>query len=181
MLKINLGSGFKRYPGFTNVDSFKDCNPDHVVNIETESLPFPDSSVDTVLAHHLLEHLGDGFFHAMKEIYRVCANDAVIDIHVPHPRHDTFLIDPTHKRPIYPHTLSMFSKKHNQHDIDNGGCETPIALMNDVDFEVVKYDFVLDPYFKEMFQTITEEQCEHIARTCNNVIVEIRIQLKVVK
>lgn len=180
-MKLNLGAGSKRYPGYINIDSDSGCNPDFVVNIETEKLPFEDNAIEEVLAHHILEHLGDGFFHCIKELYRVCKDGATIHVRVPHPRHDTFLIDPTHKRPIYPHTLDMFSKTRNKKDLDAGGCETPIGFINDVDIYVVDHRFELDEYWKPKFQEMTEEECEHVARSFNNVILEIEILLKVKK
>ena len=91
------------------------------------------------------------------------------------------MIDPTHRRPIYADTLAMFSKKRNAIDRESGGCETPLAHIYGVDFEVVTVSYELDGYFQELFKTLTEEQCQHVVRTCNNVIVEIRIKLAVIK
>lgn len=180
-MKINLGSGSKRYPDYLNIDLDAGSNPDYILNIEKDIFPFDDDSIDAVLAHHILEHLGDGFFHTMKELYRICKDGTIIDVRVPHPRHDTFLIDPTHKRPIYPHTLDMFSKIRNKRDIDAGGCETPIGFINDIDMVVVDHNFILDEYWIPKFQKMTEEDCEHIARSMNNVVLEIGIKLKVIK
>jgi ubiquinone/menaquinone biosynthesis C-methylase UbiE len=180
-MKLNLGSGSKRYEGWTNVDQDIGSDPDYVVNLELDCLPFEDNSVTEVKAHHVLEHLGEGFFHCIQEIYRVCEHGAIIDIHVPHPRHDTFLIDPTHKRPILPDTMGMFSRKRNKLDIERGGCETPLGFIYGIDLEFVNLNYVLDGYFQQMFKTLTQEQCEHVVRTCNNVILEIQIKMVVVK
>lgn len=180
-MKINLGSGNKRYPEYLNIDNDAGSNPDFIVNIETEKLPFEDNSVECVLAHHILEHLGDGFFHCIRELYRVCKNNATIHVKVPHPRHDVFLIDSTHKRPIYPHTMDMFSKEHNKKDLDSGGRETPIGFINDVDICVEGYNFILDDYWQKKFQDMTEDECAHAARSYNNVIVEIEMILRVNK
>lgn len=175
-MKINLGSGTKRYPGYLNVDIDSGSSPDYVVNLETDKLPFEDNSIDGVLAHHVLEHLGDGFFNCVQELYRVCKHGTIIDVKVPHPRHDTFLIDPTHRRPIYPHTLDMFSKQRNKKDMDAGGCETPIGFINNVDIRVVDYTPLLDEYWMSKFQQISNEECDHIARSFNNVIIEYHIK-----
>lgn len=175
-MKLNLGSGSKRYPDYKNIDVDAGSNPDYVVDIETDILPFPDNSIESVLAHHILEHLGDGFFHCIQELYRICKHGAIIDVRVPHPRHDTFLIDPTHKRPIFPHTLDMFSKTRNKRDMDAGGCETPIGFIYNVDMYVLEYKPVLDEYWMPQFKQMTEEQCEHAARTFSNVISEYHIK-----
>jgi len=175
-MKINLGSGTKRYPGYLNIDNDVKSQPDFVIDIEHDPFPFEDDSVSGVIAHHILEHLGDGFFHCVKELYRVCRHGTIIDVRVPHPRHDTFLIDPTHKRPIFPHTLDMFSKTRNKRDMDAGGCETPIGFVYNVDMYVLDHRPVLDEYWIPKFQNMTEEQCEYTARTFNNVITEYHIK-----
>lgn len=180
-MKINLGSGTKRYRDYINIDSDINSKPDYVINLEKDKLPFDDNSVEHVIAHHILEHLGDGFIPCLKELYRVCKPNAIIDVRVPHPRHDIFLIDPTHKRPIFPHTLDMFSKTRNQRDAENNGSETPLGFIYNIDLQVISYDFILDPYWQTIFQQYTEEQCEHAARSFNNVIQEIHIMVKVIK
>ena len=180
-MKINLGSGQKRIPGFLNIDIDNNSKPDFILNLETDILPFEDNTIDGVIAHHILEHLGTGFFHCVKELYRVCKHNTTIDVRVPHPRHDTFLIDPTHKRPVFPHTLDMFSKERNRLDIANNGCETPIGLINDVDIRVINFMPVLDEYWQKEFQQMTEKQCDYAARTFNNVILEYQIQWVVFK
>lgn len=180
-MKINIGSGNKRIPDYINIDSYAGSEPDHVLDLERDNLPFDNDSVDHVIAHHILEHLGDGFFHCIKELFRVCKHGTQIDIRVPHPRHDIFLIDPTHKRAIYSHTLDMFSKKRNKEDIRNGGSETPLGLIHDVDMRVIEYKFVLDPYWDKIFKNYNDEQCIHASRTHNNVIAEILITWSVHK
>ena len=180
-MKLNIGSGSKRYPGYVNIDIDAGSNPDFIVDLEKDVYPFDTDSADHIIADHILEHLGDGFFHCIQELYRIAKHGTIIDIRVPHPRHDTFIIDPTHKRPIYPHTLDMFSKTRNKRDLDNDGRETPLGFIYNVDLDVVEHNFILDPYWQQQFQNFTEEQCEHAARSFNNVIVEIVIKLKVNK
>jgi SAM-dependent methyltransferase len=180
-MKINLGSGIKRISGYLNIDTDSGSEPDFVVDLEKDILPFEDNTVDGVIAHHIFEHLGDGFFHCIKELYRVCKHGTIIDVRVPHPRHDTFLIDPSHRRPIYPHTLDMFSKTRNKRDMDAGGCETPIGFINEVDIYVLEHWPILDDYWKPRFQEMSEEQCEHTARTFNNVVIEYHIKWMVNK
>jgi hypothetical protein len=75
----------------------------------------------------------------------------------------------------------MFSKLRNKRDLDAGGCETPLAFINDVDMIVVGHDYVLDDYWKPRFQQMSEAECEHVARSMNNVILEILIKLRVNK
>lgn len=180
-MKLNLGSGYKRINGFLNVDNNTDCKPDFLFDMGKDTWPMEDNSVDGIIAHHILEHFGEEFFHVIKEMYRVCKDGAIIDILVPFPRHDTFLIDPTHRRPILPQTMAMFGKKHNQNDINNGGRETPLGIIHDVDFELIDYKYELEGEYKTLFQTLTEEECRKIVNESFNVIYETGILLMVVK
>lgn len=181
MHKLNLGSGTKRIPGFMNLDLDPGCEPDIVIDLEREPLPFSDNSVDEIICWHVLEHIGDGFIPLMKEIYRVCTSGAWIDISVPHPRHDHFLGDPTHRRPILPDTIRMFSASWNQQMIDQGAGITPLAIQHGVNFEVIEVDYRLEPYYQELFKTIPNEQAELIVRSYNNVITEILMRVTVIK
>jgi len=119
MLNLNLGSGSKRIEGFVNLDKFDTFNPDIVHDLEIFPYPFKDSSVDKIILSHVMEHIGqtpDMFNLIIKELYRICKNQAIMDITVPHPRHDDFLADPTHVRPITVLGLSLYDKE----KIDNG-------------------------------------------------------------
>lgn len=180
-MKINVGSGYNKYDGYINIDNNKDCKPDYFVDIGTDIWPFEDNSVDEILAEHILEHLGEEFFHCIKEMYRVCKDGAIIKIIVPFPKHDTFLIDPTHRRPILPQTMAMFGKKHNQNDINNGGRETPLGIIHNVDLELLDYKYNVEPAYQQLFQTLSEDQCKRIVSECWNVIVESQIIMMVNK
>ena len=55
LTKLHLGCGTNKLSGWVNIDSVKGCNPDLVHDI-TQPLPYPDLSVDEILAEDLLEH-----------------------------------------------------------------------------------------------------------------------------
>lgn len=180
-MKVNLGAGYKRIPGFVNVDADHNCNPDYIVDLEKDRLPFDDSSVDTIVAHHVLEHIGEGYFHLLKEIYRVCKPGAMIDIRVPHHFHETFLNDPTHRRPITVEGMRLFSKKVNHHEIKTGGRSSTLGIMFDVDFEVVHFDFIHDAFYDEILKNGTPESNYRLMREAVNTCVEVHIVMTVVK
>ena len=181
MININIGGGYKRFNGYLNVDNDLNCKPDYLCNLETDKLPFEDSSVSKVIAHHILEHLGDGYFHLLKELYRVCKHDAIIDIRVPHHSHEVFYNDPTHKRPITVEGLRLFSKTFNQRDIAIGSATSTLGLMFDVDFDIVSYDYVIDPFYEEIVKRNTSEQNERLFREALNTTIEAHVVWKVVK
>ena len=109
-LKLNLGCGSDFRDGYLNVDKFGE--PELQVDLETFPWPWEDNSVSEIVMQHVLEHLGrdtETYLNIITEMYRVCENSAKILIEVPHPRHDTFLYDPTHVRPVTPESFGLFA------------------------------------------------------------------------
>lgn len=185
-MKLNMGCGFNKIPGFVNIDKFSECDPDLQVDLERLPWPIDAHQADEVVFNHCLEHLGqktEVFLGIVKELYRICRANARIVINVPHPRHDHFLGDPTHVRVINPLVLSLFSKKANLHWKKMNAANSPLALYLDVDFEVVEHTQVLDPYFREKFAKgeLTVEQLNRLAQERNNVVQEHRFVLKAIK
>ena len=81
LLKLNLGSGPKKYDGFLNVDRWAGCNPDIIWDLENTPWPFATNSTSHVLMSHCLEHLGnttEAFLQIIKELYRICADNAIV-------------------------------------------------------------------------------------------------------
>lgn len=181
--KLNLGCGFKRLPGYLNVDSVDACNPDQVVNLEHFPWPWADSSVDEVQLIHVLEHLGresEVFIRIMQELYRVCTDDAKIHIIVPHHRHDNFQSDPTHVRPITPLGLSLFDRVQCESWIAAGYANTPLAVYYKVDFETcsIFYDYE-EAWLKRVESgQITAMQLSDAALHQCNVVTQIRYLLR---
>lgn len=180
-MKINIGAGDTKEDGYITIDYDSHSNPDYNLNLETDRLPFEDNTVEVVKAHHILEHLGDGYFHCLQEIYRVCKHGAIIDIVVPHPRHDTFLADPTHRRPILPIGLQLFSKKFNKLCREKGYASSRLGDYFNVDFEILNYRYTIDDSLKQDFSGASEKQIEDISNRNNNIVIEIHIQLTVIK
>ena len=185
-MKLNLGCGFNKREGFHNVDKFPDCAPDAVVDLESFPWPWADDSVDEVVMSHVLEHLGaetDVYFNIFRELYRVCCHDAELIITVPHPRHDTFIVDPTHVRPITVDGLSMFSRRQCEIWVRDGVANSPIALMVGVDFDIKQTTIVLDDDWKQRYESgkISNIEMVRAMREYNNVVLETRIVMRTVK
>jgi hypothetical protein len=183
-IRLNLGCGEKRLQGYINVDKYG--NPDIKHDLETFPWPWEDNSVNEILLNHVLEHLGettDIYFKIIKEIYRICGAEAEIHINVPHPRHDYFINDPSHVRIITDEGLSLFSKTRNREWIKRGCANSPLGLYLNVDFEIIKVDYLLDPLWREKINNreITEEYLDQAIRNLNNIVEEIRVILKAVK
>lgn len=79
-LRLNLGCGTKRIIGWVNIDLYGD--PDLRVDLERDRLPYPDGSVDEILASHVLEHLQD-WWSLFLECARVLRPGGKLVVRVP--------------------------------------------------------------------------------------------------
>jgi len=183
-LKLNLGSGGNPIAGFINVDKYG--KPDVHHDLEQFPWPWETSSVSNIILNHVLEHLGkdvETYLGVIKEIYRISQDQADIYIAVPHPRHDDFMTDPTHVRAITPEGLKMFSKKVNEAWISGGFANTPLGIYLDVDFQLKSVDYTLDPSWMQKMkeEKLSKEQVLIAAKKFNNVVKEIRMEIKLIK
>lgn len=183
-MKLNLGCGNERLEGYLNVDRVGD--PPFTWDLEVLPWPWPDSSAEEVRLHHVLEHLGATsavYLQIIQELYRVCRDGARISITVPHPRHDDFLVDPTHVRPILAESFQLFSKKKCNEWVAKGVSNSTLALWLDVDLEIDRVSHTLDPLWHAQLQAgkMKAEELTVMAQQIHNVIKETLIELKVVK
>jgi len=186
MIKLNLGSGSKILPGYTNVDKFDTYNPDIVHDLEKFPYPFKNNSVNEILLSHVLEHVGqnpDIFNKIIRELYRICVNGTIINIKVPHARHDDFLSDPTHVRPITVLGLSLYDKELNKKWEQSGNANTPMGIIHNVNFKIKNVTMILDVKYENLLKEgkIRHEDLNEIASKYNNVIKEINILWEVIK
>jgi predicted SAM-dependent methyltransferase len=181
-MKLNLGSGSKSIEGFVNVDRFASANTHVVFNLETTPWPWETGSIEEAHFIHSMEHMAgdtDTYLDIIKELYRVCRPGARVVIHVPHPRHDNFLGDPTHVRAVTPQSLTLFDKQKNDEWVAGGvSAATPLAHYIGVDFFIAKLTTVLDPVYHQKYATgqITLDELNRCARELNNVISEYHIE-----
>jgi predicted SAM-dependent methyltransferase len=69
---IDIVCGRKKIEGSIGIDNSPFSMADIVLDLNTKSLPFENSSIDFVHSSHCLEHLTlDGFLHMLNEIFRV--------------------------------------------------------------------------------------------------------------
>jgi hypothetical protein len=185
-MRLNLGCGNRKLPGWVNVDKVAACSPDQVVDLEAMPWPWPNDSVEEIALLHVLEHLGAAteiYLGIVKELYRVCRNGALVSVIVPHPRHDNFLNDPTHVRVVTEVGLLMFSQAANRRWIAAGGADTPLGIYLGIDFEQASVQRMLAEPWSGRFRRgeISNEELEHAALLHNNVIVQTEIVLRAIK
>jgi SAM-dependent methyltransferase len=154
-----------------------------VVDLEVLPWPFEDGSAEEIALVHVLEHLGaarDIFLGIVKELYRVLQPGGALRIHVPHPRSEGFLNDPTHVRPVTPQIMSLFSKAKNREWGEKGWPNTPLGLYLDVDFEIESVNFSLTPRWFERYQRgeLAGAAFDEAVESHNNVVDEVRMVLK---
>jgi predicted SAM-dependent methyltransferase len=95
-MKLNLGSCDRPFPGFLSVDIVEPA--DQIADL-SRPWPWPDSSVDEVRAHDVIEHIADRIFF-MNELYRVLKPGARATIETPNAAKGAgYFQDPTHKSP----------------------------------------------------------------------------------
>jgi hypothetical protein len=185
-MKFNMGCGARKLAGFVNVDAVAACSPDQVVDLEVTPWPWDSNVADEIRFIHALEHMGADpkvFLAIMAETYRMAADGCIVQIDVPHPRHDDFLGDPTHVRAITPKMLALFDRQLCDQTVAAGGANTPLAHYLGVDFELTRTSTVIDePYFSRYQRgDLSREDLELLIRSHFNVVREFRMTLSVRK
>ncbi len=93
-MKLNLGCSDRTIAGFIGVDIAPPA--DQLVDL-AGPWPWPNSSVEEVLAYSVFEHLPDKR-HTMNELWRVLAPEGIARIQLPHATlGDGGHCDPTHR------------------------------------------------------------------------------------
>ena len=185
-MKLNLGCGKKYIDDWVNVDFYDDSKCDVTHNLEEFPWPWEDDSVSEIKIIHTLEHLGADwkvYIKILQEMYRVCEDDATINIHVPSPWHWNYISDPTHVRPVIPDGLNLFSKEHCQKCIDEGKSETPFAMIYDIDLRPHDVVWKYDQRWQGKIDKgeVHRSQMEEFHDMYRNVVTEFQIPVAVVK
>ena len=183
-LKLNLGCGKKRIPGYVNVDKFGD--PDVAHDLENFPWPWETNSVTDIQLIHVLEHLGKDieiYFGIFKEMYRICNHGAKIKIVVPHFRHQFFYDDPTHVRAITPMGLQLFSKEKNRIWAEQGFSNSPLGLYLDIDFDLKRTSIKpsQDWFRLHPDKNVDVELLKQESNIYNNLIEQYDMELEVIK
>ncbi len=127
-MKLNLGCGNNYLEGWVNADISKAVKAD-VYFDASANFPFDDNTFDEIKAEMIIEHLDDPTSF-LKELHRVCKNQAKIFLNCPHYTSPGMWMDFQHKRAFSWHSLDYFAvnktsknsfdtHKH-EHGIENG-------------------------------------------------------------
>lgn len=83
LLKVELGAGATKRPGYLSVDWNPLTKPDISHNLNSLPWPFQENSIEHLIMQHVLEHL-DRPFTIMREAHRILAPGGLLSIRVPH-------------------------------------------------------------------------------------------------
>lgn len=107
MVKVNLGCGRRKKPGYIGLDIIATDSADIVCDIE-QGVPLRDECVTAVYSNHFLEHVEDVNF-VMQEVYRVSKSEAKVTFLVPYYTSIGAFKDPTHRSFFTEETFKYFS------------------------------------------------------------------------
>jgi len=80
-LRLNLGSGDTKFPGFINIDLYDDRAD---VKADIAKLPYEDNTVDEIVAYQVIEHLSPfKLLDILREWHRVLKKDGKLAVEMP--------------------------------------------------------------------------------------------------
>jgi SAM-dependent methyltransferase len=99
-LKIDIGCGPNKQPGFKGIDIRKFDGVDFQFDVGKDTWPFKDDSVDEAYCSHLMEHLKPAArIHCVNELHRVLKPGAKCTLITPHWASNRAYGDLTHEWP----------------------------------------------------------------------------------
>ncbi len=164
MKKLNFGCGTIIKDGWINVDFQKAKGIDESFDFTKYPYPFEDNTFEYVLIDNVLEHLYNPQ-KVMREIWRICKKNAMVEIIVPYYNSYYAWGDPTHinffNELSMKQTLGEVEYLHNKKNI----------------FEIIELKSVPQRFLKWIPKGILNI----LKRFFGNIIVELRVQAKVLK
>lgn len=130
ILDIGCGTNPQKDANF-RVDCVKTPQITHVLNIDTDKLPFEDHFFDKIYCLHILEHLNNVEF-AMREIHRCVKRGGILIIEVPYFR-SPISKNPLHKTEWSYDAFSYWTASTNRMVLDGRPC-----------FEMIERRFIFD-------------------------------------
>jgi hypothetical protein len=112
-LRLNLGSGRRRLPGYYNVDRLALPGVDILADLEAPLSDLPDNSVAAIYCRHTLEHV-TRLLELLGELHRVTQADGHLEVIVPHFSNPYSYSDPTHVRLFGLYSFFYLADDHDQ-------------------------------------------------------------------
>jgi ubiquinone/menaquinone biosynthesis C-methylase UbiE len=135
-LKIDIGCGPNKKPGFKGINILPLPRVDFVVDLEKGFNFLKDNSVDEYYTAHFLEHI-DNFELVMGEIFRTLKPEGICTVFVPHFSNPYYYSDYTHKRFFGLYSFDYFSAS------DIGFRRKVPCYNSSIKFEIVERRLIL--------------------------------------
>ncbi|WP_051533996.1 methyltransferase domain-containing protein [Desulfitibacter alkalitolerans] len=183
-MKIDLGSGKRRQPGYIGIDRIDIPGVDIVADIN-KGIPLENDVVDYVIASHSLEHVDD-LMKTMEEIYRVCKHMAIVCIVAPYFNTSLNMANPYHKQAFNEHTPRFFTSNNN-YLIPKEDYKFPSSAswgLGESDNSNLKIDFrclSIEYFYFPEYRMLSEIEKSELRRSRINVVDEIMYHLLVIK
>ncbi|MFT9495978.1 class I SAM-dependent methyltransferase, partial [Anaerosolibacter sp.] len=183
-MKIDLGCGTRKQPGYIGLDRTKMPGVDIICDLN-DKIPLEDDTVEYVIASHSLEHV-DNLISTMEEIYRVCKHKARICIVAPYYNTSLNIANPYHKQVFNEHTPRFFTSN-NQSLIPSEDYAFPHAKLwglGQSDHSNLKMDFrclAMEFFYFPPYRNLPEDVKRELRNSRANVVDQIMYQLLVVK
>lgn len=115
-IKIDIGCGQNKQPGFFGIDYTDYPGVDLVWNVEKTPWPIPPECASMCIASHLIEHInphGGVFLRFMDEVWRVLKPNGQFAIALPYAGSHGYWQDPTHCNGCNETTWAYFDPLHD--------------------------------------------------------------------
>lgn len=190
MLVIDIGCGRKKIIGSVGLDFSNMSDADVIIDLNSESFPFDDCSVDYAYASHSLEHLTvSGFLHVMQETYRCLKPNGQFKIIAPYFQGLLNFANIFHNNSICfnEHTFRFFSSEIETSALDKNefadlscphwGLRYSSNCEINIEFRSLDIDFF---YFEEYMHKTNKEKI-YLRNSHMNVVSQICYTLEAVK
>jgi len=186
MVKVEIGGGILPRKGFINLDYMKHPLVDHSLDLNKDTFPFEDNTVDEIYSNHCLEHLNpgyNGFLHCIEEMWRISKPDTRWYIRVPYCNSHHTQSNPFHTNNIFnEYTFYYFS------DTPKFQINSNVGIRKGSCFEYdLKATLIIDKIEFEFFdnwsflKNSSLEEIEVITHNNINVVNNIAYHLRVEK
>jgi hypothetical protein len=183
-LSVDLGCGAAKQPGYIGLDRFPLKGVDIVCDLDC-GIPLSTGSVERLLASHSLEHVRD-LQTTMAEVFRVCADRALVTIIAPYESTTLNRANPYHRFGFNEHTPRFFTDHANDlvepseysfPAAEPWGLQSSDHSSSNVDLRCVRMEFVYLPAYRRLDTAAQRVLRKALSDVCD----QIALYLVVVK
>lgn len=160
---LDLGCGNRKNKGYLGLDRYYFKGVDIVADVD-KGIPLKDNIIDGIYSNYFLEHTTNLIF-VFQEIYRVCKNEAIVELLVPYYASINAFKDPTHKQFFTEETFKYFTR----------GTDYGSDYNINTNFKILKIRY----YYSNLIKYLPFRR--YLRRYLFNVVGALSVTLEVVK